>query len=96
VSVWRDVVPLEGATIVVDGAPIPARVGEPVAAALLRAGRAAFGRHPGTGRPVGPACLMGACFGCLCTIDGRAGMRACLAPVRDGLSVDLSNPGGDG
>ena len=37
-------------------------------------------RHPRTGRPVGPACLMGACFGCVCTIDGRPGSQACLEP----------------
>ena len=88
-SVWRDARPPGPLTLLVDGAPVRAREGDTVAAALLRAGHAAFGRHPKTGRPVGPACLMGACFGCLCTIDGRPGSQACLVPARDGLRVEL-------
>lgn len=88
-SVWRDTRPPGRLTLSVDGAPVPAREGETVAAALLRAGHAAFGRHPVTGAPVGPACLMGACFGCLVTLDGRPGVQACLVPARDGQRVEL-------
>lgn len=69
--------------IEVDGASIPARTGESVAAAMLAAGIAAFGRDP-KGGPRGPVCMMGACFQCACTIDGVPDARACrTAVVRD-------------
>ncbi|GAB5377421.1 MAG: hypothetical protein AcusKO_38830 [Acuticoccus sp.] len=53
-----------------------------MALALLAAGRARIGDGPT------PYCLMGVCFGCLVTIDGRASEQACLTPVRDGLTVE--------
>jgi sarcosine oxidase subunit alpha len=31
---------------------------------------------------------MGVCFDCAMTIDGQAGLRACMTPVRDGMSVE--------
>lgn len=71
----------------VDGEVLVARRGETIATALLRHGRLAFGPHPVTREPVGPLCLMGSCFGCLCEIDGRPGSQACLEVVRDGLIV---------
>ena len=93
-SVWRDTRPPGRLTLWVDGAATPAREGETVAVALLRAGHLAFGRHPKTGRPAGPACLMGACFGCLVTVDGRPGVQACLASARDGQRVELGGTPG--
>lgn len=72
--------------IVVDGAPLDAREGDSVASALLAAGRRALRNGP-DGMPRGVFCGIGACFDCLVTIDGRSGQRACLAPVRDGMSV---------
>lgn len=59
-----------------------------MATVLLREGYRAFGRHPVTGAPLAPTCMMGVCFGCLCRIDGRPGSQACLAPVREGLVVE--------
>ena len=92
-SLWAEA---EGApardrvTLRVDGRPVEALAGETVATALLRAGWTSFGRSARTGRPMAPACLMGACFGCLCTVDGRAGSQACLEPVREGLVVETA------
>jgi len=88
-GVWRslprtDGIPVE---VVVDGLPVRAYGGETVATLLLRLGHDHFGRHPGTDRPMAPWCLMGSCFGCLCTIDDRPGSQACLVPVSDGLTV---------
>ena len=68
-------------TITVDGAPLAAREGDSVALALLAAGRPTIGDGPT------PYCLMGVCFGCLVTIDGRRGEQACMVPVREGLAV---------
>jgi predicted molibdopterin-dependent oxidoreductase YjgC len=74
-------------TILWEGAPIPARAGEPLAAALIAAGITTFRSTPVGGVARGPLCLMGACFDCLVELDGRANVQACMATVRDGMSV---------
>jgi predicted molibdopterin-dependent oxidoreductase YjgC len=78
---------------VVDGRPLEARAGDSVATALLAAGFSSFGPHPKTGEPAAPWCLIGQCFGCLCTIDGRAGSQACLVPVAEGMRVETGRGG---
>jgi predicted molibdopterin-dependent oxidoreductase YjgC len=75
-------------TIVVDGAPLEARAGESVAAALLAGGRLATRTTPATGAARGPWCLMGACFDCLAVIDGEPSRQACLVVVREGMTVE--------
>lgn len=74
-------------TLEVDGGPVPAVEGESVATALLAAGHAGFGAGGRTGSRRAPFCLIGVCFGCLCEVDGRRQVQACLEPVRDGLVV---------
>ncbi len=78
--------------VVVDGRRVLAFADESVATLLLRLGLDHFGAHPKTGAPLAPFCLMGNCFGCLCTIDGRPGTRACLEPVVDGIDVVTGAP----
>lgn len=82
-------------TILVDGEPVTAVDGESVATALLAAGRASFAASGKTGHTLAPYCLIGSCFGCLCEIDGRRQVQACLTPVRDGLTVQTAG-GSDG
>ncbi|HYF09201.1 MAG TPA: (2Fe-2S)-binding protein [Acetobacteraceae bacterium] len=72
-------------TILWDGAPIPARRGEPLAAALLAAGITVLRETAVGGAARGPYCMMGACFDCLVEVEGRPNVQACLVPVRDGL-----------
>jgi D-hydroxyproline dehydrogenase subunit gamma len=74
-------------TLQVDGRPIAAAEGDTVATALLAAGAISFSRNAKSGASNAPYCLIGICFGCLCSIDGRPGMQACLVPVRDGMVV---------
>jgi D-hydroxyproline dehydrogenase subunit gamma len=74
--------------IVVDGVVVAARVGDTVAAAMLAAGWSCNRTTPVTGAPRGPFCLMGVCFECLVTIDGRASQQACLVTVAPGMRVD--------
>jgi hypothetical protein len=74
-------------TILWDGAEIPARAGEPLAAALLAAGVGPFRATALSGAPRGPYCMMGACFDCLVTVDGEAGRQACMLPVTPGMSA---------
>ncbi len=72
-----------------NGAPIPAREGESLAAALLAAGITHFRDTAVTGSPRGPLCLMGACFDCLVEVEGVANTQACLVPVTPGLSARI-------
>lgn len=71
----------------VNGHPLIAKPTDTVATALLRHGYTHFAINAKTGLPLAPTCLMGVCFGCVCTIDGRPGTQACLEPVRDGLVI---------
>jgi NADPH-dependent 2,4-dienoyl-CoA reductase/sulfur reductase-like enzyme len=75
--------------IEVDGARIPARMGESVAAAMLAAGIDAFGRDP-KGAARGPACMMGSCFQCACTIDGVPDARSCRVAATPGMVVSTA------
>lgn len=77
-----------GLTIHFDGAPVAARAGDSVAAALLAAGIVATRTTPVSNAPRGPYCMMGVCFECLMVIDGVASRQACLTPVREGMRVE--------
>lgn len=59
-----------------------------LAAALWRLGQPTF-RRDSTGAPRAPLCAMGVCYECRVTVDGVAGVRACLVEVREGLAVEV-------
>jgi hypothetical protein len=73
-------------TILLDGGPVEAFEGEPVAAVLLARDEMATRRTPG-GEPRGIFCGMGVCFDCLMVVDGVPNTRACMTWVREGLDV---------
>ena len=77
----------QAVTIIVDGVPVQAYLGETVAGVLLAQGRRAWRRTAKTGQPRGLFCGMGVCFDCLVTVDGHPGVRACITPVADGMVV---------
>lgn len=77
--------------IVVDGAVVAARSGDTVAAAMLAAGLLCTRTTPITGAPRGPYCMMGVCFECLVTIDGRGSQQACLVTVAPGMRIDTQH-----
>src|SRR5512138_766810 len=78
-------------TISFDGHPVPARTGEPVATALLAAGRVLVSRSAKYHRPRGAFCLAGSCGTCLVRAGGLPSQRACRTPCRDGLAVETQN-----
>jgi len=80
--------------IVIDGEPYAARAGDSVAAALLASGRAAARTTAVRREPRGPFCLMGVCFDCLVTIDGRPAQQACAIAVAPGMHIDTQQPQG--
>ena len=69
-----------------DGAPLAARRGEPLAAALAAAGHLAL-RTTRSGAPRGMWCGMGVCQECLVTIDGVPHQRACMTRVDRPMNV---------
>ncbi len=74
--------------VMIDGRPFAARDGDTVAATLLAAGAAACRTTPVSGAARGPFCMMGVCFDCLVTIDGRPNQQGCLVPVRAGMRIE--------
>jgi len=74
----------------VDGRQVSAHEGDTVAAVLVRDGQAAWRRTRLGDAPRGLFCGIGACQDCLVTVDGVAGVRACLAPAVPGCSVTTS------
>jgi sarcosine oxidase subunit alpha len=91
VSVPRLRPPSHPVTIHLDGDPVLADEGEPLAASLLAAGYVALARSPKFHRPRGPACLRGACDGCLARVDDVPNVMTCRVPATDGMRIETQN-----
>jgi sarcosine oxidase, subunit alpha len=77
-------------TITLDGEPLQAERGEPLAAALLTADTT-IARSPKFHRPRAPTCLRGACDGCLARVDDTPNVMTCLVPASEGMAVVSQN-----
>ena len=75
----------------VEGAPLKARSGESVAAAVLAAGLGPTRTTPVSTSPRSPYCMMGVCFECLMEIDGQANTQGCMTPVVEGMQVQFQH-----
>ena len=71
-----------------EGRELACFAGDSVSAALIDAGEYVC-REAADGTLRGVFCGMGVCGECLVTIDGRPGERACMTPVRDGMTVGV-------
>ncbi|MER2090455.1 MAG: (2Fe-2S)-binding protein [Sporosarcina sp.] len=60
---------------------------ESLAAALLANGVRTLRVHEENGTPRGIYCNIGHCFECRVTVNGQQGIRACLTPIQDGMTV---------
>jgi NADPH-dependent 2,4-dienoyl-CoA reductase/sulfur reductase-like enzyme len=78
-------------TITLDGEEILADRGEPVAAALIAAGKMMLARSPKFHRPRGPACMRAACDGCLARVDETPNVMTCMIGAEDGMTVVSQN-----
>jgi sarcosine oxidase subunit alpha len=78
-------------TIHFDGEAVPAERGEPVAAALVAAGKLSLARSAKFHRPRGPSCLRAACDGCLARVGDRPNVMTCMVPAEDGVVVSTQN-----
>ena len=79
-------------TINWQGRSIPARAGEPLAAALLAAGITQFRTTVVSGAPRAPFCMMGSCFDCLVEVDGEQNRQACMTLVAPGMAANPMAP----
>lgn len=80
--------PLPRITLVVDGKPVEAFEGEPIAAALIAAGIRIFRHTTRRNEPRGLFCALGRCTDCVMTVDGRPNVRTCVTPARDGMIIE--------
>ncbi|MDR1625002.1 MAG: (2Fe-2S)-binding protein [Spirochaetia bacterium] len=74
-------------TIYYNGKPLPAKNGEPVAAALLASGVRVFRETAKKHRPRGIYCGIGRCTDCVMIVDGEPNVRTCVTPARAGMRV---------
>ena len=74
-------------TFWLDGEPLEALAGVPVAYALYSLGVLTLGWNEESGRPRGLYCGIGHCFECRMEIDRVRDRRACLVPVAEGMRV---------
>lgn len=72
-------------TVLIDGDPVPANVGQTVAEALLARGLSTRRHVKGGWRAL--YCMMGVCFECLVTIDGVQNRQACMVSVAEGMQI---------
>ncbi|EYF00412.1 2Fe-2S iron-sulfur cluster-binding protein [Chondromyces apiculatus] len=78
-------------TITIDGDPVPAERGEPLAVALLASDNLRLARSPKLHRPRGPSCLRGGCDGCLARVDGVPNVMTCTRPALGGEQIETQN-----
>jgi predicted molibdopterin-dependent oxidoreductase YjgC len=73
-------------TVLVEGRPVGAFLGETVATVLLAEGHVAL-RTTVAGQPRGVFCGMGVCFDCLIVVNGKPNTRACMTFVEEGMRI---------
>ena len=75
-------------TLMVDGEAVEAYEGEPIATALLAAGRRVFRHTTNRDEPRGLFCALGRCTDCVMVVDGRPNVRTCVTQARDGMVIE--------
>ncbi len=74
-----------------DGKKVEAYEGDTIGSALYAAGQRTFSRSFKYHRRRGLMCVAGQCPNCICSVNGAPGARACIEPVRDGITVTHVN-----
>lgn len=78
----------EEVTIFVDGRPVKAIEGEPIASALMAAGITTLRKTWKKREPRGYFCGIGLCTDCMMIVDGRLNTRTCVTFVKNGMKVE--------
>jgi predicted molibdopterin-dependent oxidoreductase YjgC len=77
--------------VAVDGEAIQAIAGEPIAAALLAAGKSVFRYTQKLHEPRGVFCAIGRCTDCMMIVDGVPNVRTCVTPVKAGMKIQTQH-----
>lgn len=64
--------------------------GDTIASALLANGVRKLRVHEESSRPRGIYCNIGHCFECRVTVGSQEGIRACLTPIENNMSIESS------
>lgn len=74
--------------IFVDGESVRAAEGEPIAVALMAAGKLVLRCTVKNHEPRGVFCAIGRCTDCMMMVDGMPNVRTCVTPVRAGMRIE--------
>jgi len=77
--------------IEVDGEVIQAIPGEPIAAALLAAGKSVLRYTRKLHEPRGVFCAIGRCTDCMMIVNGMPNVRTCVTPVEAGMKIQTQH-----
>lgn len=77
--------------IFVDGEPLEAIEGEPIAASLMAAGKLVLRYTVKYHEPRGVFCAIGQCTDCMMMVDGMPNVRTCVTPVRAGMRIETQH-----
>jgi len=81
--------------IEVDGQLIEAVEGEPIAAAIMAAGRLMLRHTHKRKEPRGVFCGIGRCTDCVMIVDGQPNVRTCITPVKAGMKIQTPGQSGN-
>lgn len=71
-----------------DGKVYKGYEGDTIASALLANGVRQLRVHEESGTPRGIYCNIGHCYECRVTVNGKAGVRACLTEIRENMTIE--------
>lgn len=71
-----------------DGKTYEGLEGDTIASALMANGVRTLRVHEESASPRGIYCNIGHCFECRVTVNGEEGIRACMTPISEGLTVE--------
>lgn len=75
-------------TLMIDRQPIEAFEGEPIAVALMAAGRRVLRYTKKRHEPRGIFCALGRCTDCMMVVNGKPNVRTCVTPAEDGMIIE--------
>ena len=83
--------PRKTVVILVNGQPIEAKEGEPIASALIAAGIVTFRTTRVLHEPRGYFCGIGLCSDCMMTVDDIPNIRTCITQVQEGMRIETQS-----
>jgi predicted molibdopterin-dependent oxidoreductase YjgC len=80
--------PIETVEVTLNGQKVQTPQGTTVAAMALTQGLRFIRTTPISNSKRAPFCMMGVCYDCLMSIDGKANQRACATYVQNGMQIE--------